>query len=292
MVEFFKLLACKMEKGRSKMAPKATPSTRTVPLPLAESIEKLHAAGFDIVDVNYANLDRAGVDDATVLSHFRSALQTALRIGVKPVTLHAPWENYFLMYLGKGIDKAINEARILLDIAYSYGVEVIVFHPFSAQRLGEHRVLWFNKRFFAGLAEYAETEGLSVVAVENAEKAKPWTSIESVVSLVNSISSKKLTVCIDTGHAHLNGYSLLRIDNIIPSSMPPICLHVHDNHGNRDEHCIPGCGTINWAEAREAKTLLKAQYAVAEVDCSGNPNSCVEKARLATRLVEIIFGST
>jgi sugar phosphate isomerase/epimerase len=270
------------------MKPMSVPSTRTVPLPLADSIERLYNAGFSMVDVNYANLDRLGVDDASVLSHFRSALQTAARLGVKPVTLHAPWENYFLIHLGRGLEKAVNEARLLLDIAYSYGVEIVVFHPFSAQRLGEHRVSWFNKRFFASLAAYSEKEGLSVIAVENAEKAKPWTSVEAIVSLVSSIASRKLSTCIDTGHAHLNGYTLARLSKAVEST-PPICLHVHDNHGSRDEHCIPGCGTINWAEARGAKPLREALYAVAEVDCNGSTTACIEKAKLATQLVGMIF---
>jgi len=273
------------------MAPKPVPSTRTVPLPLAYSVEKLYEAGFGEVDINYANLDRLSVDDASVLSHFRAALQTAARLGVKPVTLHAPWESYFLIHLGRGLDRAVNEARLILDIAYSYGVEIVVFHPFSAQRLGEHRVAWFNKRFFASLAEYAEAEGLSVVVVENAEKARPWTSVEETVALISSIASRKLALCIDTGHAYINGYSLARISEAAASS-PPICLHVHDNHGVRDEHCIPGCGTINWAEARRSKTLLNARYAVAEVDCNSSPASCVEKARLATRLTGIIFSES
>lgn len=271
------------------MPVKAIPSTRTIPLPLARSIETLHSAGFDVVDVNYANLDRGGVDDATALSHIRSALQTALRVGVKPATLHAPWESYFLIHLGRGLDKAVNEARLILDIAYSYGVEIVVFHPFSAQRLGDHRVVWFNKRFFASLAEYSEREGLSVVAVENAEKARPWTDVATTASLVALIASSKLALCIDTGHAHLNGYSPARLDEVAGRANLA-CLHVHDNNGVRDEHCIPGCGTIPWNEMRRAEGLKKASYAVAEVDCNAREaDVCVEKARLAVQLTSTLL---
>lgn len=185
-------------------------STRTLALPLAQAVEKLYEIGFTRIDVNYANLERSGVDDPSVLTHFRGALLTAAKIGAEPVTLHAPWEDYFLLPLGRGIDHAVAEAKLLVEMAYSYGVEVVVFHPFSAKHVGSHRVEWLNKRFFALLAEYSEREGLSVVAVENAARGQPWRSLEKLVELVKRISSPMLQVCFDTGHGNLNGYSFDR----------------------------------------------------------------------------------
>ena len=51
-------------------------------------------------------------------------------------------------------------------------------------------------------------------------------------------------VCLDTGHRHLNG----DVDAAIRAlGAQLITLHIHDNHGQRDEHIMPLAGTINWA---------------------------------------------
>jgi sugar phosphate isomerase/epimerase len=55
-----------------------------------------------------------------------------------------------------------------------------------------------------------------------------------------------LRLCLDTGHAHM-------ADGIGPSveAMRELLVtsHVHDNHGDKDEHLPPGEGTIDWTEA-------------------------------------------
>ena len=36
-----------------------------------------------------------------------------------------------------------------------------------------------------------------------------------------------------------------------------VSMHVHDNHGTKDEHLWPGDGTIDWPGVREALARLK-----------------------------------
>jgi sugar phosphate isomerase/epimerase len=148
-------------------------STRMIPVELSSAVEILYSMGFELIDINYANVERSEIDYPSVANIMRLSLLTAVKLGAKPVTLHAPWEDYFIVYLGKGLEHAIGEAKIFLEIAGSYGVEVVVFHGFSSKRVGSYRAEWLNKRFFAELAEYAEKEGLPVVAVENSSGAKP-----------------------------------------------------------------------------------------------------------------------
>ena len=55
-----------------------------------------------------------------------------------------------------------------------------------------------------------------------------------------------LKVCFDTGHAHLTGgvgaaFRTLR-ERIV-------AVHLHDNHGEKDEHLLPFEGQIDWAPA-------------------------------------------
>jgi len=264
-------------------------STRTLPLPLVPSIEKLYELGFSRIDINYANLERSGVDDPSVLTHFRWALLTANKIGINLVTLHAPWEEYFLLALGRGVDYAVAEAKLLMDMAYSYGIEVVVFHPFSAKHVGAHRVEWLNKRFFALLAEHSEREGLSIIAVENAAHSWPWRSLEKLAELVKRIDNPMLKVCLDTGHANLNGYNFSDAARIF-AGMSIACMHVHDNNGRVDEHAMPGTGSIDWSKARFLPEEALKRIVV-EVDCREEPKICglhIVAAFAATR--ELLLG--
>ncbi len=244
-------------------------STRIIPVDIISAVEALYDVGFSLIDINYANVERMDMDYPSVPNIMRLALLQAARLGAKPVTVHAPWEDYFLPLIGRGLEYAVNEARIFLDIAGSYGAEVVVFHGFSSRRVGSYRAEWVNRRFFAELADYSEREGLPIVAVENSSGAKPLNRIEELRSLVSRIDSPRLRPCIDTGHAFLNGYSLRGIDEAI-KPLEPVCIHVHDNHGAKDEHLHIGCGSINWLEARDAATLSRANYVVLESDCSSN----------------------
>ena len=57
----------------------------------------------------------------------------------------------------------------------------------------------------------------------------------------------------DTGHANRCG---LPQTSLLGLSHPPLSLHVQDNHGDHDEHLLPGDGTIDW------KVFLDTLHAV------------------------------
>ena len=50
-------------------------------------------------------------------------------------------------------------------------------------------------------------------------------------------------ICLDVGHAHLVGDVMEAIETC---SGHIVTTHVHDNGGRRDDHLVPGTGTIDW----------------------------------------------
>lgn len=70
-------------------------------------------------------------------------------------------------------------------------------------------------------------------------------------------------VCLDLGHAHVApgiAESVAALGSRIGT------LHVHDNHGIKDEHLWPGDGTIDWAATAQALAALpEAPAAVLEI---------------------------
>jgi sugar phosphate isomerase/epimerase len=54
-----------------------------------------------------------------------------------------------------------------------------------------------------------------------------------------------LKICFDTGHAHMTG----GVQSAFRSLRKRIAaIHVHDNHGDEDEHLLPFEGEIDWAQ--------------------------------------------
>ena len=70
-------------------------------------------------------------------------------------------------------------------------------------------------------------------------------------------------VCLDLGHAHITvgvAQAIAAMGNRIAS------VHVHDNHGLKDEHLWPGDGTIEWPDPVEAlKKLATPPATVLEI---------------------------
>lgn len=70
-------------------------------------------------------------------------------------------------------------------------------------------------------------------------------------------------VCLDLGHAHISPGIQEAIGTL---GERIVSLHVHDNHGVRDEHLWPGEGTVDWPAVKEALSgLAKPPAAVLEI---------------------------
>src|SRR6185503_7880697 len=63
------------------------------------------------------------------------------------------------------------------------------------------------------------------------------------------IDAPAVGVCLDFGHAHMDGDLLDAIETV---SGHVIATHVHDNRGRTDDHLVPFAGTIDWPAAMTA----------------------------------------
>ena len=95
------------------------------------------------------------------------------------------------------------------------------------------------------LRAFAKPLGVQVV-VENIpnELSTP----EALVELLHAGRFTDIGVCFDVGHAHMApgiSQAFETLQQLIRTT------HVHDNHGERDEHLWPGGGTIDWKKTME-----------------------------------------
>jgi len=89
-----------------------------------------------------------------------------------------------------------------------------------------------------------------------------------------------LKVCFDTGHAHLtggvqSGFHTLR-ERIA-------AIHLHDNHGEKDEHLLPFEGKIDWAQ-----TIRDFRSADSELPILFELNSERHEPGVLARLPEVM----
>ena len=75
--------------------------------------------------------------------------------------------------------------------------------------------------------------------------ARFTTDAESLKSLITSVGSDKLAICLDTGHLNMRG--LEQPEFIEKAGVLLKALHIADNEGKADQHLMPyGKGTIKW----------------------------------------------
>jgi sugar phosphate isomerase/epimerase len=91
-------------------------------------------------------------------------------------------------------------------------------------------------------------------------------------------------ICLDFGHAHLEGDLL---DAIETASGHLITTHVHDNRGRSDEHLVPFEGTIDWPAAMTAMQKVGYdQTLLFEIAAHGSPKDTLARARKARERLE------
>lgn len=178
---------------------------------------------------------------------------------------------------------AMDEIKRALEIAEMIPISKMVLHLGSREDKWNTRALEHSLTAIEHLKAFAHPLGVKLL-VENLqnEVAEPGNLLEILrVGHFDSVG-----VCLDVGHAHATvgvdaAFSILK-DRIRE-------LHLHDNHGTKDEHLWPGSGSIDWKQVSEHLSKLKEQpVGVLEVHhiLEETPESVSVKAAAAFGLLE------
>lgn len=96
-------------------------------------------------------------------------------------------------------------------------------------------------------------------------------------------------VCLDYGHAHLQGDLADAIETL---SGHLWTTHVHDNRGQRDDHLVPFAGTIDWdAAMMETQKIGYDGMLMFEVAGTGDAGDVLRRATRARERLEQAFVS-
>jgi sugar phosphate isomerase/epimerase len=137
--------------------------------------------------------------------------------------------------------QAVAEALAVLDLAAVVPFSCLVVHlgvP-SADSDANSRPAAARSLEALGTAAAAAGVTLALELIPNDLSA----AARLVRWLEDDLELARAGVCLDAGHAHLAGDVM---DAVETCSGHIVTTHVHDNRGARDEHLVPGRGTIDW----------------------------------------------
>jgi sugar phosphate isomerase/epimerase len=211
--------------------------------PICGVLETLHAAGVSGVELGTPprHFDLWKPDEVAAVG--RSLQQLPLHA----VSIHAPFgESLDLAHPDPrhrqaGIDATIAAARTVKRL----GGRIVVAHPSDVVRHG------------ADIAARLEASAASLRAVAGACRHEGvQLAIESPLPHLIGGHPDEFAwllahvadgagVCLDTGHVAL-GRSWRRFAELCDGRV--VHIHASDNHGQYDDHLVPGAGIIDWAE--------------------------------------------
>jgi sugar phosphate isomerase/epimerase len=164
-----------------------------------------------------------------------------------PCTVHAP----FIDLSPGGFDRAVRaitkeKLKKAVGVAIQVGAKAIICHPgYDRWRFDGNEAFWLegSRETFGEVLKEAG-KGLPVF-VENIFEERP----DTLFALFDCFRDEELFFCFDTGHFNL--FSKVPLEGW----MKPLGglireMHLHDNHGTRDEHLPVGRGRFPFRELK------------------------------------------
>ncbi len=143
---------------------------------------------------------------------------------------------------------------------------------------------WANLRqSLTELLDYTARTNLKLLI----EPAHVWETtlirtVDEALRMISEIKSERLGVCLDTGHANVNGEDLTQVVHALKDV--PLHIHIDDNNGDSDSHNVPGTGKIDFhAFARALKEIDYHGFVSAELgfQYTLDPDAAVKATRAA-----------
>jgi sugar phosphate isomerase/epimerase len=141
---------------------------------------------------------------------------------------------------------AVDEIKRALEVAETIPFRYLVQHMGHGRQMADPRKTDAAFSSLEHLTVFAKARGVTI-ALENTpdELGSP----SSLQHFITDTHLHDLRLCFDTGHAYMEtgveaGFDMMR-DRVATT-------HVHDNHGEKDEHLLPFDGSIDWEAALAA----------------------------------------
>ena len=155
---------------------------------------------------------------------------------------------------------AMDEIKRALEAAEHIPFRNLVVHLGEQMDTWSPRTIEYAHTALEHLGAFARPLGVRLLVENLLSEA---TTPEHLVLILQLGHLNNVGVCLDLGHAHITvgtAQAIATLGNRIVS------VHIHDNHGLKDEHLWPGDGGIDWpATVKALKALAAPPAAVLEI---------------------------
>jgi sugar phosphate isomerase/epimerase len=179
---------------------------------------------------------------------------------------------------------AVDEVKRTLEVAERIPFRFLVQHIGHGRQSADPRKLDAAFSSLEHLCIFAKARGVAI-ALENTlgELGAP-TSLQHFIS---DTHLHDLRLCFDTGHAHIEEGVEVSFDTMRERVAT---THIHDNHGEKDEHLLPYEGNIDWGAGLGAIASAPEPVAVVlELKAQSNGGPTLDQIRAAFDKLEKNF---
>ena len=150
---------------------------------------------------------------------------------------------------------AMDEVKRALEAAEQIDIDSIVLHLGTPNDTWSERTLDLSMTAVEHIKAFAHPLGVKTL-VETLPN--DVTTPEHLMEMLRIAHLDTVGVCLDVGHMNLHGMpGIAKAFELLGPRIKQ--LHLHDNGGEKDEHCWPGEGTLDWESVRTGIDGLKQQ---------------------------------
>src|SRR5271170_4063981 len=155
---------------------------------------------------------------------------------------------------------AMDEIKRAIEVAEQIPLKYMVIHLGARHDTWSPRTLEHSMAALEHLRAFASPLGVKL-NVENI--LNEVTQPQHILEILRAGHFSDIGVCLDTGHANIDG-DVIPVLTELKAHLRS--AHLHDNHGEKDEHLWPGDGTIKWpGTMTELKSAAHLEAGVLEI---------------------------
>ena len=216
---------------------------KPLPQPLEPLFEAAASEGYDMIEWRSPTKMGTTVPETDLISRPEATaeIRRLSELYGMEMTYHAPqgnlWDFGVLPF-----ETAVDRLRECVDRTVSIRAKYMTFHLGIVVGEGREDAIRQGGDVILTVLPDAEKAGICL-CVENVFDNCSVATVSDCDILVEQLNTPLVKFTLDTGHGNLCG-CLHELVETFPERL--VFAHLHDNNGIKDQHFVPGRGTIDW----------------------------------------------
>lgn len=228
----------------------------------SQALQRLYSHGFRNVELSYDNFNYFIKRGESLNTLMKEVVEASKTLTLNMNVAHLPYgEELRLAVEPDKMSSVLSALDMWLKFYSDIGVDSAVIHiPFNSPHIDESSIEYTTRirdravAFFEKVSRYSENYGIKLSIENRVERGVYGYLPKDVLHIINSVGEGAFGVCLDTGHAVVNGFQPSEFYNSIARHVN--LIHAHDNDGHRDLHLPPlSTGVVHWNELFKALSM-------------------------------------